>query len=140
MIEDYFIPIGGFTAFLIFLFVIIPYYYKRQQKIFLRSIQDRNYTIVKNVETDIETYSKLQYRFVYKVADIVFLEDEIFILIPNKLILPGAILQVGKTHKTYPGVLRKFTYTSKLKVDEQIEMKGNFDRVLVKSNFKIVLY
>lgn len=134
---------GPFTFFgiTILLAFLVPYFYfKRQRKLFFRYIQDKKYTIVKNVETDIETYSKIEYKFFYKLSDIVFLEDEIFIITRSKFIIDGRILQIGKNSDIYPGVFRKFNYHSKIKIDEKLEIKGKFDQVIIKPNFKIVLY
>lgn len=140
MIEEHLIPITCMLLLLVLILVILYFYFKRQQKRFFNYIQDKDYKIVKNVETDIENYSKMEYKFVHKMADIIFLEDEIFILIHHKLILGGEILQVGKKTETFPGILRKLIYTSKSKVQERLELKGYFNRGILNYDFKIALY
>lgn len=134
---------GPFTFFgiTILLAFLVPYFYfKRQRKLFFRYVRDKKYAIVKNVETDIEIYSKIEYKFFYKLSDIIFFEDEIFIITRSKFIIDGRILQIGKNLDTYPGVFRKFTYDSKLRIDKKLEIKGKFDQVIIRPNFKIVLY
>lgn len=137
MIEGPFIFFGG----AILLSFLVPYmYFKRQRKLFFSHIKNKKHSIIKNIETDIETYSRIEYKFFYKLSDIVFLEDEIFIIVHNKFIIDGRVIQIGKNSDIYPGVSQKFTYYSKLKVDENLEIKGKFDQIIVKPNFKIVLY
>ncbi|MCF2219080.1 MULTISPECIES: hypothetical protein [Chryseobacterium] len=72
--------IGGIILIFIFGNIFVYFLNKNKQKRFFDFIRDREYTLVRNVEAEIEGYSKISYR----KADIVFLDDEIFILTINK--------------------------------------------------------
>ncbi|MBK1896780.1 hypothetical protein [Chryseobacterium paridis] len=140
MSKEPFIFFGIVILLLTVVLLIQYFYFKRQQKLFFTSIQDKNYNIIRDVETDIEIYSKLKYKFVHRMADIVFLKDEIFIIIHKQCIKSGKILQISKSSDFHSGVSRKLICHSKLKVSEQLEIKGQFVDFILTQNFKITLH
>lgn len=119
--EIYFL-IGGVILFWILINLIFYFYFKYTRKIFFNFIKYRKYSIVKNVETETESYQKIGAKITYRKCDIIFLEDEIFLLSFNK-----AIIQLSKSTDIFPGVMHKFTYYSKRKVKDRLEI-ANFDK------------
>ncbi|PWN67210.1 hypothetical protein [Chryseobacterium oncorhynchi] len=128
---DTFILIGGLILTFILINIIAHFYLKYKNKLFFTYIKDRKYILIKNVETEIEGYSKLGYKFTYRKANIIFLEGEIFILSFN-----NSIIQLTKSNESFPSVFYKYTYDSKLKVNDILEIKNTNLNIKVRLNFK----
>ncbi len=79
--------IGGIILFFILINVLLYFYHKNRHALFFRDIKGRNYTSIKNIETNIKSYSKIGAKLTYYKAEIVFLDHEIFIIPFNKPIL-----------------------------------------------------
>jgi hypothetical protein len=130
MNESYFF-IGGLLLFFIFANLIIYFYLQYKRESFFNSIKNREYTLIKKVETETEGYSQLGAKIRYTNSDIVFLDDEIFILTFNK-----AILQLTKSQEFFPGIYYKYSYESKLKVNDRLEIRNSDGSIKVNLNFK----
>lgn len=118
---------------LIFIFVNILIYFlnKNKHKRFFNFIRDRKYDIIRDVETEIEAYSKLGAKISYRIGDVVFLDDEIFIISFNK-----SIIQLTKSQENFPGVFFKYSYNLKQKVKERLEIKNSNGSIKVYLNLK----
>lgn len=67
----------------------------------------------------------------YRKGDIVFLNDEIFILTINK-----PIIQLTKSYEDFPGVFYKYSYDTKQKVKERLEIRNSNGSIKVNLNLK----
>ncbi|MDR6157499.1 hypothetical protein QF023_001015 [Chryseobacterium sp. SLBN-27] len=123
--------IGGFILTFIFGNIFVYFLNKNKQKRFFDFIRDREYTLVRNVETEIEGYSKLGAKISYRKGDIVFLDDEIFILTFNK-----PIIQLTKSYDDFLGVFYKYSYDAKQKVKERLEIMNSNGSIKVNLNLK----
>ncbi len=130
MNEHYFF-IGGFILIFIFANAFVYFLNKSNQNRFFNFIKDRKYDIIRNVETEIEAYSKSGAKISYRKGNIVFLEDEIFIISFNK-----PIIQLTKGQENFPGVFCKFYYDFKAKVKQRLEIKNSNGSIKVNLNFK----
>ncbi len=123
--------IGGIILIFIFINILIYFLNKNREKRFFNFIQGKKYTVVKSVETEIESYSNLGSKISYRKADIIFLNDEIFILTLNR-----PIIQLTKSYADFPGVFYKFSYDLKQKVKERLEIKNSEGSIKINLNFK----
>lgn len=123
--------IGGFILIFIFGNIFVYFLNKNKQKRFYDFIRDREHTLVRNVETEIEGYSKLGAKISYTKGDIVFLNEEIFILTINK-----PIIQLTKSYEDFPGVFYKYSYDTKQKVKERLEIRNSSGSIKVNLNLK----
>ena len=123
--------IGGIILIFIFGNIFVYFLNKNKQKRFFDFIRDREYTLVRNVEAEIEGYSKLGTKISYRKADIVFLDDEIFILTINK-----PIIQLTKSYEDFPEVFYKYSYDAKQKVKERLEIMNSNGSIKVNLNLK----
>lgn len=106
---------------------MIYFYLKYKTKLFFIYIKNREYILIKNVET--EGSSKLGYKISSRKANIIFLDEEIFILSLN-----NSIIQLTKSNEVFPNVFYKYTYDSKLKVNDILEIKNT--NIKVRLNLK----
>ncbi|MCS3528884.1 hypothetical protein [Chryseobacterium sp. JUb7] len=132
--NDFYILIIGFVTVFISVNAVLYFYLRNQHKKFFNYIKNRNYILIDKVETDIERYSKINTKLLYRKSNIVFLDDEIFILTHNK-----STIQIGKSQEIFPGVFKRFTYQSKRKVNYRLEIKGTFNEVFIEGDYKIYL-
>ena len=129
-IELYF-GIGGLLLFCLLINLIIYFYLKYKRKIFFDYIKNRNYTLIEKAETNIESYSKISSKLTYRRSDILFLDDEIFILTFNK-----PILQISKGSECFPSIFQKFIYGTKLRDNDFLKIEGKSHNP-IDGNFKI---
>ncbi|WP_294230520.1 hypothetical protein, partial [uncultured Chryseobacterium sp.] len=85
--EGFYFFIGGFILIFIFGNIFIYFLNKNKHKRFFNFIRDRKYDIIRDVETEIEAYSKLGAKISYRKDDVIFLDDEIFIISSNHSII-----------------------------------------------------
>ncbi|WP_294238576.1 hypothetical protein [uncultured Chryseobacterium sp.] len=129
--EGFYFFIGGFILIFIFGNIFIYFLNKNKHKRFFNFIRDRKYDIIRDVETEIEAYSKLGAKISYRKGDVVFLDDEIFIISFNK-----SIIQLTKSQENFRGVFYKYSYDLKQKVKERLEIKNSNGSIKVNLNFK----
>ncbi|WP_123911982.1 hypothetical protein [Chryseobacterium shigense] len=120
MNTDVYFLIGGIILFFILINLLLYFYHKNRRTLFFRYIKDRNYTVIKNIESHIESYSKVSTKLTYCKADIVFLEQDIFIIPFNK-----PILQLRTSPEVYPYVSLNFKTSCKKIHDHTLEIKGD---------------
>ena len=123
--------IGGFVLLWILINLIIYLFNRHKHNIFLNYIHERKYTIVKDVETETEGYSKFGSKITYRKSDIIFLDEEIFILRLNK-----PIIQLSKSDEIFPSIFYKFKYNSKVKINDRLQIKNSDESLKVNLNFK----
>nr|WP_314491154.1 hypothetical protein [uncultured Chryseobacterium sp.] len=70
----------------------------------------------------------------YRKSDIVFLDQEIFILSWNK-----QTIQIRTSFEIFPGVSQSLSYSSKVKMNDRLEIKGNLHQGFIQGVYKIVL-
>lgn len=132
--NDFVILISVFIILFITLHTAIYFYIKRERRKFFSYIQNRRYILIEKVDTDIETSSKINYKFMYRKSDIVFLDQEIFILAWNK-----QTIQIRTSLEIFPGVSQSLSYSSKVKMNDRLEIKGNLHQGFIQGDYKIVL-
>ncbi|SHL65501.1 hypothetical protein SAMN05444407_105186 [Chryseobacterium contaminans] len=111
---------GAFVLLLILINLIVYFYYKNQQNTFFNYIKNRDFTQIKNIETSIDTYSKISSKFIYRKSNVIFLEERIFLITPNK-----PIIEISNCIKKFPAVYYHFNYSSKTLKNNTLEIKGN---------------
>lgn len=131
MKTELYFGIGGILLICLLINLIIYLYLKYKRKIFFDYIKNRKYTLIEKTETNIESYSKISSKLVYRKSDILFLDDEIFILTFNK-----PILQISKSSENFPSIFQKFVYETKLKDNDFLKIEGKF-YTPIEGNFKI---
>lgn len=94
------------TAVLSFILISvgIALYLKQRQNLFFRYINKREHKLVKNVDISFANTTTVDVNLTYKTADIIFLEDEIFIIPFNRPVLhlnsdPEIILPGTQKHQ-----------------------------------------
>lgn len=122
--------IGGTVLFAVLINVLLYFYHKYRRIIFFRYLDGRHYTIIENVETNIESYSKCGSKLTYLKAQILFLEDEIFIIHFNR-----PILQLSSSSEIFPSVSPRFKISFKEIHNDILKIKGDTSL----GNFKISL-
>lgn len=132
--NDFFILIPGFIILFMTLHTAIYFCIKRKRRKFFSYIQKRRYVLIEKVDTDIEKSSRINYKFMYRKSDIVFLDDEIFILAWNK-----QTIQIRTSLEIFPGVSQILSYSSKVKMNDRLEIKGNLHQGFIQGDYKIVL-
>ncbi len=132
--NDLYFFIGGIVLLLIAVKTAAYFYIQYKWKVFFSYIKDRKYILFKNVETEIEGYSKLGSKITYRKADIVFLENDIFILAYYK-----PILQIGNENNIFPSVFQRWDYESKTKINDRLEIKGKLTQSFLNGNYKVYL-
>ena len=70
----------------------------------------------------------------YRKSDIIFLDDEIFILAWNR-----QTIQIRTSLEIFPGVSQILSYSSKVKMNDRLEIKGNLHQGFIQGDYKIVL-
>ncbi len=129
--EGFYFFIGGFILVFIFGNIFIYFLNKNKNRRFFNFIRYRKYDVIKNVEAEIEGYSKLGTKISYREGTIIFLDDEIFIIPFNK-----SIIQLTKSQENFPGVFFKYSYNLKQKVKERLEIKNSNGSIKVYLNLK----
>lgn len=130
MNELYFFT-GSLPLLFISVHLTLYFYLKYKCKSFFNSIRNRQYMLIKRVETEVEGYSRLGSKIRYSNSDIVFLDNEIFILTFNK-----AVLQLTKSKEFFPDIFYKYSYDSKIKVNDRLEIRNSDGSMKVSLNFK----
>lgn len=115
--------IGGTVLFAVLINVFLYFYHKYRRIIFFRYLDGRHYTIIENVETNIESYSKFGSKLTY-------LKDEIFIIHFNR-----PILQLISSSEIFPSVSPRFKISFKEIHNDILKIKGDTSL----GNFKISL-
>jgi len=134
MMNDLYILVIGFITILVSINAILHFYIKRQHKKFFRFIAGREYVLLEKVETQIEKYSKMNTKLLYRKSNIVFLDYEIFILTCNK-----PTIQIQKSEEVFPGVFKRFSFNSKRKINDHLKIKGVFYEGFIKTDYIISL-
>ena len=122
--------IGGIILAFVLINLLLYFYHRHRRAIFFKYIHDRDYTLVENIETNIESYSKMSSKLTYFKAKVVFLDDEIFIIHFN-----GPILQLSSSPEIFPSVSPRFITSLKEIHNDILKITG--DTAI--GNFKISL-
>lgn len=62
----------------------IHLYYKKKHEKFLESLKGRNYTLFKKLDMEMESSSTLSFSYQFNKADVIILDNEIFLLLFTK--------------------------------------------------------
>jgi hypothetical protein len=131
--EMYFI-FGGMICFFIFGNLGIHLYYKKQHERFLDSLKGKNFTLIKNLDMEMESSGKLGYRYQFNKSDVVILENEIFLLLFNKPLRQAQpILQISNSNILFENIAKKIPFDSKFRV------QGTFGNGITSGKYKIFL-
>ncbi|MCS4305594.1 hypothetical protein [Chryseobacterium sp. BIGb0232] len=122
MDTDFSLLLAGAVLLFILISIGISLYLKQKRNLFFRYMKKRKHQLVKNVEISFENQTTIDVNLTYRGADIIFLEDEIFVIPFNRPILhlnsnPEIIL---------PGT-QKFKINSRSISNDLLEVKVNDD-------------
>ncbi|UMQ42722.1 hypothetical protein MKS83_03290 [Chryseobacterium sp. Y16C] len=123
--------IGGFFLFFITVNIATYFYLKYKRKLFFQYIKDRKYILIPNIEAEIEGNSQFGSKISYRKADIIFLKDNIFLCSFNK-----PIIQLTKNKEFFPSIYYKYSYDSKIKTNNRLEIKKSDGSLKINLNFK----
>lgn len=129
---------------MIFLFIFgnlgIHYYYKNKHKELIKSLKGKNYKLISKVSMTMESSGKIAFSHQRNKADVIFLDDEIFLLLFNKP-FPQAqpILQISNSDKSFSNISKKISFNSKFNVRGKLRIKGNFSQRITAGNYTIFL-
>ena len=131
---------GGMIFLFIFGNLAIHYYYKNKHKDLIKSLKGKNYKVICKVNMTMDSSAKVGFSYQRNNADVVFFDDEIFLLLCNKPI-PQAqpILQISNSDKFFSNISKKISFNSKLNVHGKLRIKGNFGQGIIKGNYTIFL-
>lgn len=129
---------------MIFLFIfcnlVIHYYYKNKHQELIKSLKGKNYKLISKVNMTMNSSAKIAFSDQRNKADVIFFDDEIFILMFSK-VLPQAqpILQISNSDKSFSNISKKISFTSKFNVRGKLRIKGNFGQGITSGNYTIFL-
>lgn len=87
-----------------------------------------------------ESSGKIAYSYQRNKADIIFLDDEIFLLLFNEPFLQAQpILQISNSDKSFSNISKKISFNSKFNVRGKLRIKGNFGQGITAGNYTIFL-
>jgi len=137
--EMYFI-FGGMIFLFIFGNLGIHYYYENKHKELIKSLNGKNYKLISKVNMTMESSAKIAFSYQHNKADVIFLDDEIFLLLFNKP-FPQAqpILQISNSDKSFSNISKKISFNSKFNVRGKLRIKGNFGQGITSGNYIIFL-
>ncbi len=129
---------------MIFFFVFgnlgIHYYYKNKHKDFIQSLKGRGYKIIRKVDMNMESSAKFGFSYQLNKADVIFLEDEIFLLLFNKPFLQAQpILQISNSDGSFSNISKKISFNSKFNMRGKLRIKGSFGQGITSGNYTIFL-
>lgn len=131
---------GGMISFVVFGNLGIHYYYKNKHKNLIQSLKGRDYQIIYKVNMNMESSAKFGFSYQLNKADVIILDDEIFLLIYNKPFLQAQpILQISNSEKSFSNISKKISFLSKFNVRGKLRIKGNFDQGITLGNYTIFL-
>lgn len=137
--EIYFI-FGAMVSFFIFGNLGIHLYYKKKHEIFLDSLKGKDFTLIKNLDMEMESSGKIGYRYQFNKSDVVILENEIFLLLFNKPIKQAQpILQISNSNFVSDNISKKITFDSKFRVQGKLRIQGTFGKGITSEKYKIFL-
>jgi len=106
----------------------------------IESLQGKNYTLCKNVDMEMDSSGKLAFSYQRNKADIIMLDNEIFILFFNKPLRQAQpILHIGNSNETFPFISRKISFDSKFNVNGRLRIQGTFGQGITIGKYKIFL-
>jgi len=92
------------------------------------------------LNVEMESVTKLSYRYEFNKADIVILDQDIFILLFTKLFgMAQPILQISNSNDVFQHVQKKFPFDSKFRVNGKLRIKGSLGQGLVGTQYKIFI-
>ncbi|MBW7674572.1 hypothetical protein [Chryseobacterium chendengshani] len=137
--EMYFI-FGVMISFFIFGNLGIHLFYKKKHKKFLDSLKGKNFTLIKNLNMEMESSGKLGSSYQFNKSHVVILENEIFLLLfskPFKQAQP--ILQISNSNIVYDNISKKISFDSKFRVQGKLRIQGTFGKGITSGKYKIFL-
>jgi hypothetical protein len=137
--EMYFI-FGGMIFLFIFGNLGIHYYYKNKHQELIKSLKGKNYKLISKVNMTMESSAKIAFSYQRNKADVIFLGDEIFLLLFSKP-FPQAqpILQISNNDKSFSNISKKISFNSKFNLLGKLRIKGNFGQGITSGNYTIFL-
>jgi hypothetical protein len=137
--EMYFI-LSAMVCFFIFGNLAIHLHYKKKHKTFLQSLKGKQYILFKKLDMEMESVAKLAYRYQFNKADIVILDQEIFILLFTKPFgMAQPILHISNSDEVFQHVPKKIPFDSKFRVNGKLRIKGSFGQGLMHAQYKIFI-
>ncbi|MFZ4928677.1 hypothetical protein [Chryseobacterium sp. Mn2064] len=130
--------IFAIICFVIFGNLGIHLYYKRKHKDFIESLKGKKYTLFKKLNMEMESIGKVGFKYQFNTADVVFLDDSIFILLSVRPFgMAQPILQISNNSDIFPSISRKFSYDSKNNENGKLKIKGRFGQGMTGGTYTI---
>lgn len=127
-------------SFFIFGNLGIHLFYKKKHEKFLDSLKGKNFTLIKNLNMEMESSGKLGYKYQFNKSDVVILENEIFLLLFNKPLRQAQpILQISNSNFAYDNISKKISFDSKFRVQGKLRIQGTFGKGIASGKYKIFL-
>ncbi|MEC3876328.1 hypothetical protein [Chryseobacterium salviniae] len=137
--EMYFI-LSAMVCFFIFGNLAIHLHYKKKHQTFLQSLKGKQYMLFKKLDMEMESVGKLGYRYQFNKADIVILDQEIFILLFTKPFgMAQPILHISNSDKVFQHIPKKIRFDSKFRVNGKLRIKGSFGQGFMCAQYKILI-
>jgi hypothetical protein len=134
--------IGGFILLIILRTLVSHFYYKKKQELFFRSLQGKDFIVIRNTEINIEASGRTPYQHQMNKADIIFFNGHLFLLITGRLFRQAQpVLQISRigNQEKFPYVWEEVNYISKMKVADQLRITGFSMRGTLRINYKIFI-
>ena len=114
-----------------------------KHKKLLNYLFKKDFIIIKNIESDIDTSSsKSIYNYQKNKTNVIFFNDHIFLLTKSKIFkIAQPILQISRINndENFSWIWEEINYISMQNIDKKIRIKGFAKRGLVKIDYKIIL-
>ena len=125
---------------------LIHLYFKNKRILFLKSIENKKNIFFIDIYTNLESSSSIGYRDQYNYSDILFFDEEIFVLFKNslfngKIIQYQPIIHFSKNFdsENFDGVSKKIIYSNKIIQNGNLKLSGNDSEFLTNIKFKLFL-
>jgi len=119
------------------------YFNKKKHEKFLLSLSVEDFKRIENLSIDIDvSSSKSIYNYQVNKADIILLDDHIFLLVKSKIFkIAQPILQISRidNDEKFPYVWEEISYISKQEINQNLFIRGYAQRNSIKITYKIVI-
>jgi len=140
---DFFSLLCVFLCIYIFGNLGFHYFNKKKHEKFMLFLSGKYLKKIENTFTDIDvSSSKSIYNYQVNKADIILLDDHIFLLAKSRIFkIAQPILQISRidNDEKFPYVWEEISYISRQEINQNLLIKGYAQRNSIKITYKIVI-